>query len=57
MEFVNPFANEGDVLPVDQLSSRIRGELSEYCKYRFGIVDADTESLTRCQINIEKELL
>lgn len=49
MEFENPFANEGDPPPVDDLSPEVRQALRDYCKYRFGILRSDTKSLEECK--------
>jgi len=52
MEFYDPFANEGDDSPVDQLSSADRLRFSDYCKYRFGIVDFKTQALEACKARV-----
>ncbi|MGF7190644.1 hypothetical protein JOE11_003695 [Robbsia andropogonis] len=48
-EFVNPFANEGDPLPVNEMPEKTRKFLEDYCKYRYGIIDTTTESLEKCK--------
>lgn len=55
-KFVNPFANEGDRPPVEQLSKQVQEELADYCKYRYGFTNPDNRSLEECKNKIEKEL-
>ncbi|WP_244815478.1 hypothetical protein [Caballeronia sp. Lep1P3] len=49
MEFYDPFANEGDDVPIDQLRRADRAAFSDYCKYRFGITANSTQSLDKCK--------
>lgn len=52
MEFYDPFANEGDDVPVDQMSSSERARFGDYCKYRFGIISDSIRSLQDCKSKI-----
>jgi len=52
MEFHDPFANEGDDVPIDQLSRAERAAFADYCKYRFGITGDSTQSLDICKKRI-----
>lgn len=49
MRFYDPFANEGDDVPIESLSRRDRLEFSDYCKFRFGISNDGNVSLGRCK--------
>jgi hypothetical protein len=52
MEFFDPFANEGDDVPMSQMSTSDRAEFAAYCKYRFGL-DADSDlALEDCKSKI-----
>jgi hypothetical protein len=51
-KFYDPFANEGDDEPIDQLSPTDRAHFADYCKYRFGVVDPDTRALQECKAKI-----
>jgi hypothetical protein len=51
-KFYDPFANEGDDEPIDQLSPTDRAHFADYCKYRFGVVDRDTRALQECKAKI-----
>jgi hypothetical protein len=55
-EFVNPFANEGNPLPANELSPDIQKELSEYCKYAYGIAQTDEKSIEGCRKRIVREV-
>jgi hypothetical protein len=55
-EFVNPFANEGDAPTVDELPPNIRRELSDYCKYAYGITYGDSRSLEVCRSQILRDV-
>lgn len=55
-KFVNPYANEGDPLPVRELSPDVRDQLIAYCKFAYGITRGDVESLERCRAQIIREL-
>ncbi|SAL43274.1 hypothetical protein AWB74_01798 [Caballeronia arvi] len=55
-EFVNPFANEGDALPVSKLPSDARRELSDYCEFAYGITRNDDEALEGCRARIIQEV-
>jgi len=52
MEFFDPFANEGDDVPVDSLSAVERARFADYCNYRFGMADRSSETLERCKAEI-----
>jgi predicted membrane chloride channel (bestrophin family) len=55
-EFVNPFANEGNPLPFNELSPDIQKELSDYCKYAYGITHTDAKTLENCRERIVREV-
>lgn len=55
-EFINPFANEGDAPAVDDLSSDVRSELSDYCRYAYGITHGDSKSLEGCRVRILRDV-
>ncbi|CAE6700723.1 hypothetical protein R69927_03259 [Paraburkholderia domus] len=55
-KFHDPFANERDDEPIDQLPPIDRAHFVDYCKYRFGIVDRGTESLQECKTKIPSYL-
>ncbi|SIT37736.1 conserved exported hypothetical protein [Paraburkholderia ribeironis] len=55
-EFVNPFANEGDAPPVNELSTNVRRELSDFCKYAYGVPFNDSKSLEGCRAQILREI-
>jgi hypothetical protein len=55
-EFINPFANEGDASAVDDLPSDVRQELSDYCKYAYGIIHGDSKSLEGCRVQILRDV-
>jgi hypothetical protein len=48
-EFVNPFANEGDYVQVDEMEPELRTRFLDYCKYAYGITSEDAQSLMRCR--------
>lgn len=50
--FYDPFANEGDDEPIDQLPPINRARFADYCKYRFGIIDHSTGALQECKAKI-----
>ncbi|MFM0504278.1 hypothetical protein [Paraburkholderia caffeinilytica] len=52
MEFHDPFANEGDDIPIDQLRVADRAGFADYCKYRFGITGNSTQALEKCKRGI-----
>ncbi|MBB5498083.1 hypothetical protein [Paraburkholderia sp. MM5384-R2] len=54
-KFVNPFANEGDAPSVDELSTNARRELSDFCKYAYGLTFNDSKSLEACRAQILRE--
>jgi hypothetical protein len=54
--FYDPFANEGDDEPIDQLTPIDRAHLADYCKYRFGIGDHSGEALQECKAEIPRHL-
>jgi hypothetical protein len=54
--FTNPFANEGDPAPVDALASDVREELSDYCRYAYGIDHRDSTSLEGCRSQILEDV-
>ncbi|ALS60600.1 hypothetical protein [Pandoraea norimbergensis] len=56
MQFYDPFANEGEDIPIDKLSTRAREEFAKYCKYRFGVVDTATPALDACKAQIPNYL-
>jgi hypothetical protein len=56
MEFHDPFANEGNDIPIPKLTHRDRTSFSDYCKYRFGIMDASDDGLRSCQTGIPSYL-
>ncbi|MFM0160242.1 MULTISPECIES: hypothetical protein [Paraburkholderia] len=51
-KFYDPFANEGDDEPIDQLPPIDRAHFADYCKYRFGVVDRNTGALQECKTKI-----
>ncbi|HYS62202.1 MAG TPA: hypothetical protein VEN30_00045 [Paraburkholderia sp.] len=51
-KFYDPFANEGDDEPIDQLPPIDRANFADYCKYRFGFVDHSTGALQECKAKI-----
>ncbi|HEY1999713.1 hypothetical protein [Paraburkholderia sp.] len=55
-KFYDPFANEGDDAPVDQLSPVNRARFADYCKYRFGIVDRSAGALEDCETKVRDYL-
>ena len=55
-EFVNPFANEGDAPSVNELSTNVRAELSDFCKYAYGVSLSDAKSLDACRTQILREI-
>lgn len=55
-EFINPYANEGDAPAIDDLPSDVRKELSDYCKYAYGIVHGDSKSLEGCRRQILRDV-
>lgn len=52
IEFYDPFANEGDDVPIGQLSPSDRARFADYCKYRFGAVNASAQALEACKAQI-----
>lgn len=52
LEFVDPFANEGDSPAIADLSTVDRKSLVDYCKYRFGVTSGSDEALDDCAKNI-----
>ena len=56
MEFHDPFANEGDDMPINKLPLSDKRWFSAYCKYRFGINDQGLQSLETCKSRILKYL-
>lgn len=48
-EFVNPFANEGDAMPVGNLLPSVREELADFCRYKYGTAKSDKGSLETCR--------
>ncbi|KPC50288.1 hypothetical protein [Amantichitinum ursilacus] len=48
LEFRNPYAHEGEDVPLPLLDAKEKRDLIEYCKYRWGIEDASDTSLQRC---------
>lgn len=55
-EFINPFANEGDAPSVNELSLNARRELSDFCKYAYGLTFNDSKSLEACRAQILREI-
>jgi len=55
-EFINPFANEGDASAVDDLPHDVRRELSDYCKYAYGIIHLDSRSLEGCRMQTLRDV-
>lgn len=49
LKFYDPFANEGDDVPIDQLRAADRAGFADYCKYRFGITETGTQALEKCK--------
>lgn len=49
MAFYDPFSNEGDDKPIDQLPPADRVRFADYCKYRFGIADDGAAALAGCK--------
>lgn len=49
MAFYDPFSNEGDDKPIDQLPPDDRVRFADYCKYRFGITDDGAAALVGCK--------
>lgn len=56
MRFYDPFANEGDDVPIDQLASIDRAHFADYCKYRFGVIERSTQALKECKAKIPSYL-
>ncbi|MEK6423412.1 MAG: hypothetical protein V4801_27810 [Burkholderia gladioli] len=56
MEFFDPFANEGDDVPIEKLSLSERSEFADYCRFRFGISGDDNRSLERCKAGMPNYL-
>jgi hypothetical protein len=52
MEFYDPFANEGDDVPINQWPLGDRLKFADYCQYRFGISGKNLQSLETCKGNI-----
>ncbi|MFC0402923.1 hypothetical protein [Paraburkholderia rhizosphaerae] len=52
MEFYDPFANEGDDMPIEKLPPSDRASFADYCKYRFGIADDSAPALRDCKSKI-----
>lgn len=52
MEFHDPFANEGDDVPIDQLRLADRAVFANYCKYRFAITENSAQALEKCKRGI-----
>ncbi|WP_240950779.1 hypothetical protein [Collimonas pratensis] len=52
LEFVDPFANEGDSPAIAELSTVDRKSLVDYCKYRFGVTSDSDDALDTCAQNI-----
>ncbi|MCG5075946.1 hypothetical protein [Paraburkholderia tagetis] len=55
-EFINPFSNEGDNPSVNELSTNVRKELFDFCKYAYGVTLNDTKSLESCRGQIIREI-
>jgi hypothetical protein len=51
-KFYDPFANEGDDEPIEQLAAIDRARFVDYCKYRFGIDDRSNWALQECKAKI-----
>lgn len=49
IEFYDPYATEGDDLPIDRLSPRDRVRFADYCRYRFGVSDSSVAALNACR--------
>lgn len=56
MEFHDPFANEGDDVPISQLRLADRAGFADYCKYRFGITRNSNQALEKCKKGIPSYL-
>jgi len=56
VRFYDPFANDGDDVPIDDLQPSDRQRLADYCKYRFGVVSSTTMALERCRTEIPRYL-
>jgi hypothetical protein len=56
VQFDDPFANEADDVDVSKLTEKEKRMFADYCKYRFGIENDDTESLERCKKRIPSYL-
>ncbi|RZF27372.1 hypothetical protein EVC45_22570 [Paraburkholderia sp. UYCP14C] len=56
VQFHDPFANEADDVDVGKLPEKERRMFADYCKYRFGIANDDTESLERCKKRVPSYL-
>lgn len=56
IEFYDPFATEGDDLPIDQLSPSDRVRFADYCKYRFGVTNSDVAALEACRSKAPADL-
>ncbi|WP_253273688.1 hypothetical protein [Collimonas arenae] len=52
VEFVDPFASEGDSPDISDLSTIDRKSLVDYCKYRFGVTADSDEALDECAHHI-----
>lgn len=55
-EFYDPFANEGDDLPIELLTPRDKLNFADYCKYRFGVIASDLQSLATWKAKIPSYL-
>jgi hypothetical protein len=55
-EFINPFANEGNPLPLNELTPDVRKALSDYCKYAYGKLIDDEKSLKDCRERMIREV-
>ncbi|KIG02433.1 hypothetical protein [Caballeronia concitans] len=56
-KFINPFANEGDPLPINALAPDVRDELAVYCRYAYGVMRNDEKSLDDCRARIIHDVL
>jgi hypothetical protein len=55
-EFINPFANEGDPSPIDELAPNARKDLVDYCKFAYGVTHYDQNSLADCRVRAIREV-
>ncbi|WP_049821869.1 hypothetical protein [Methylovorus sp. MP688] len=48
LTFINPLLTEADLPSIQELPQKTRSDLAEYCRYRFGIINASDKTLEEC---------